>query len=86
MIYLGGFPSPGKRRFLRKLAEFQQVKVAEIKQASPVFHHWGDLDYGGILIFQTLRDSVWPDVHPWRMEPHWVDDFIQFIKPFDEEY
>ncbi|UOF91226.1 DUF2220 domain-containing protein [Fodinisporobacter ferrooxydans] len=97
VIYLGGFPSPGKRRFLRKLAEFTQVQVEESKQVqmeisiqndrqNPVFLHWGDLDYGGILIFQTLRDSVWPHVHPWRMEPQWVDDLIEFVEPFDEEY
>lgn len=84
-IYLGGFPSPGKRRFLRRLWQYAETRSAGTSEQL-AFHHWGDLDYGGILIGQTLRESVWPTMQPWRMEPEWLDKLIDFVEPFDAPY
>lgn len=83
VVYLGGFHSPGKRRFLRKLRDFAVAATAARIQ----FHHWSDLDYGGILITQSLRDTVWPEVEPWRMEPEWLRTYAEWVEPFpNEEY
>lgn len=81
VIYLGGFHSPGKRRFLRKLREFLLTANHELL----CFHHWSDLDYGGILITASLRESVWPEVVPWRMEPEWLHTYAEFVEPFPND-
>lgn len=81
VVYLGGFHSPGKRLFLR------QVREAVTQQgASVAFHHWGDLDYGGILILQSLREAVLPELMPWRMEPEWLVKLQAYVEPFDDAY
>ncbi|MDI3328366.1 MAG: DUF2220 family protein [Alicyclobacillaceae bacterium] len=78
VLYLGGFPSPGKRRFLRQ--------IRDVLGARAVYRHWGDLDYGGILIAQNIREAVWPEVKPWRMEPEWLDRYRDLAEPFGEAY
>ncbi|WP_026976141.1 Wadjet anti-phage system protein JetD domain-containing protein [Alicyclobacillus contaminans] len=88
VIYLGGFPSPAKRRFLKKLWDVVRHGCLGDSggHAEVVFQHWGDLDYGGILIGQLLRDTVWPDMTPWRMEPKWLDTLADFVEPFTDSY
>ncbi len=81
VVYLAGFASPVVRRFLQALREHGQ------RQGHlPRLEHWGDLDYGGILILQHLRDSVWPEAVGWRMEPVWLDRLQEYVTPFDESY
>lgn len=81
VIYLGGFASPAMRSFLRccRAAAMERGEL-------PPLLHWGDLDYGGILILQSVRDSVWPEAMPWRMEPEWLDELRAFVDPFDDAY
>lgn len=85
VVYLGGFPSPGKRRFLARLLDAARDPRRGVGERV-LLHHWGDLDYGGILIAETLAGTVWPDVQPWRMEPERLTEFAAFVEPFDEVY
>lgn len=57
-LYLGGFPSKQKLRLLRALRE----------RGLP-FHHWGDLDCGGIDIFLYLERELGIAIAPLGMEP-----------------
>lgn len=82
VVYLAGFASPGMRAFLRQLYRHFERSATDL----PAFHHWGDLDYGGILILQNLRERVWPGVQPWRMEPERMDEFLDYVEPFTAEY
>jgi hypothetical protein len=82
VVYLGGFASPGQRRFLRRLRAFVETHGLPL----PRFHHWGDLDYGGILILQHLRDTCWPEAEPWRMEPEMLDTYASLLEPLDDAY
>jgi len=117
VVYSGGFHSPGKRQFLRKLRAYgmqqQDMEHPEhlgarahpqhlehLEPMAPIgdqslehqgdrnleFLHWGDLDYGGILILQSLRETTWPEVHPWRMEPDWLDTYASFLESFPTGY
>jgi hypothetical protein len=52
----------------------------------PTFQHWGDLDYGGILILQHLQNTCWPEVQPWRMNPELLDKFADLVEPFESIY
>jgi len=85
IIYLGGFPSPGMRRFLRLIWRSVQDLDGDTTP-SATFAHWGDLDYGGILITQVLRDTVTPEFQTWRMEPAWLDSMAEYVEPFDSGY
>ncbi|MCL6443566.1 MAG: DUF2220 domain-containing protein, partial [Alicyclobacillus sp.] len=58
VIYLGGFASPAQRAFLRL---FRDVCF---EAAHTPLYHWGDLDYGGILILHHLRQTCWPEAQP----------------------
>lgn len=82
VIYLGGFASPGQRRFIRLLRSYAENRKSEL----PTFQHWGDLDYGGILILQHLQNTCWPEVQPWRMNPELLDKFADLVEPFESIY
>jgi hypothetical protein len=59
---------------------------ADASDQPTVLHHWGDLDYGGILILQNLRNSCWPEAVPWRMEPELLDEYIDYVESIDDAY
>ncbi|WP_026961450.1 Wadjet anti-phage system protein JetD domain-containing protein [Alicyclobacillus herbarius] len=82
VVYLAGFASPAVRRLLQAVRECFLTR----RQPLPRLQHWGDLDYGGILILQHLRESVWPEAISWRMEPVWLDKLREYVAPFDARY
>lgn len=59
-IYTHGFFSPKERIFLKKLCEILPDTVR--------YCHWGDMDYGGIRIFQFIRRTVFPGLEPLYMD------------------
>ncbi|HEY6817636.1 MAG TPA: Wadjet anti-phage system protein JetD domain-containing protein [Croceibacterium sp.] len=61
IIYTGGFPSRGHLRQIVRLAE-------EVK--APSFH-WGDLDGGGVRIFQHLERAI--ASRGLKLRPHLMD-------------
>ncbi len=63
-LYLGGFPSKQKLRLLRTL-----------RQKELPFHHWGDLDCGGIDIFLYLERELGITIAPLGMEPERLREF-----------
>ena len=46
-IYCHGYFTPKEVRFLKK--------IPELADADCEFLHWGDMDYGGISIFQFIK-------------------------------
>ena len=58
-IYTHGFFSPKERAFLEKVRALAKEEVR--------FYHWSDMDYGGIRIFQFLRQQVFPALEPLYM-------------------
>lgn len=85
VIYLGGFPSPVMRQFMRRAWQAAQNENTAV--GKPItFAHWGDLDYGGILITQVLRNTVTREFQTWRMEPEWLDKMAAYVEPFEEAY
>lgn len=59
-IYCHGQPSPKEIRFLKGLVE--------IVDSECTFHHWGDMDLGGITIFLSLQEKVFPKLMPYKMD------------------
>lgn len=59
-IYTHGFLSPKERRFLDQIEQAADSTVE--------FYHWSDLDYGGIRIFQFMKQNVFRRVKPYKMD------------------
>lgn len=58
-IFVHGFPSFKERNFI-----LQMLKLAE--DGIEVFH-WGDMDFGGIRIYQYLKKNLFPQLKPMNM-------------------
>lgn len=58
-IFCHGFFSPKEVRFLKK--------ITEVADEGTEYYHWGDMDYGGIRIFQFNKTNVFPKLIPYRM-------------------
>lgn len=43
-------------------------KITEIADEGIQYYHWGDMDYGGIRIFQFNKAKVFPQLMPYRMD------------------
>ena len=68
-IYCHGFFSPKEFRFLSGL---RGVLPAGVK-----YLHWGDMDYGGIRIYQYIKRHLFPELVPYRMDAR---DFEEAIR------
>ena len=71
IVYLGGFPGPGKRRFLSNLGS--HCTHANV-------YHWGDIDWGGFRIHRILKETAFPSLRPLFMD---VDTFLRYIDMAD---
>ena len=63
VIYLGGFFGKTTRVFLEKLSAFIDINSLDIN-----FFHWGDIDLGGLLIFEYLCQVIKRQVMPYNMD------------------
>lgn len=63
VVYTGGYPHRALQNFLRKLSD-------SLLGASggPEIYHWGDIDLGGIRIFEFLKAEFFPHLRPLRMD------------------
>lgn len=59
-LYCHGFYSPKERAFLKELSDVSKEDVEYL--------HWGDMDLGGIRIFQFNRQNLFPGLKPYRMD------------------
>ncbi len=58
-IYTGGFPSPAEGRI---------YKMIEKKAPGAMYLHFGDMDLGGIEIFNHIKKNYFPDLNPHMMD------------------
>lgn len=78
VIYIGGFPHKGTQALLNKVKNFlfgTRCRVA----------HTGDMDYGGIRIFQYLS-QYFPYMEPYLMDIHTYEANLDLGTPFGAEY
>lgn len=76
-IYTHGFLSPKERIFLEKLEKLADSSVE--------FYHWSDMDYGGIRIFQFMKENLFPGVQPLLMDKTTYEKTLKEKKGFDLE-
>ncbi len=79
VIFHGGFYSPIKGLFFRKVYEAgNKVKVP--------FFHWSDIDVGGFRIFNRLKTNIIPELKPLLMDKEAFLSRKQYWSAFDEKY
>lgn len=59
-IFCHGYFTPKEVRFLKD--------ILTIVNEDCEFYHWGDMDYGGISIFQFVKEHVFPKLRPYKMD------------------
>lgn len=70
VIFHGGCYSPVKGNWFRKIRE-----GLERQPKKPEYYHWGDIDAGGFRIFQRLRGNIIPELKPYRMDVHSLEQY-----------
>lgn len=82
VIYTGGFPHHALRKFLIKLS----VYLDKASNAEVNVFHWGDIDYGGIMIFEHLRRNYFNTLTPILMNEVTYKKYVKEGVPFSKEY
>lgn len=59
-IYCHGFFSAKEVKFLKRMCGLADPDCE--------FLHWGDLDYGGINIFEFNKENIFPNLMPYKMD------------------
>lgn len=77
-IFSHGYFSPLDREFLKKLRRAMEGKPVE-------YYHSGDLDYGGVKIFEYIKRQIFPDVKPLLMDVKTFEKFQEYAEPIREE-
>lgn len=78
-IFTHGFFAPRERAFLRQLNQ-------ALKQTDVEYLHSGDLDYGGIRIYQNIQKNVFPELQPYLMDAVTFQEFSSEVIPKDKAY
>ncbi len=79
IVYLGGFYSPLKGLFIRKVYE-------KASEHNVRFYHWGDIDLGGFLIFNRLKTNIIPKLEPYLMDRTALETMREHAVRFDDKY
>lgn len=77
-IFSHGYFSPLEKRFLQRLREVLEGRNVE-------FCHSGDLDYGGVKIFEYIGKHIFPDVQPLMMDVAVYERYLARGEPIGEK-
>ena len=83
VIYTGGFPHKSIQKLLHKISRFLSQTQNQVTVES-VFH-WGDIDYGGIRIFEYLKNNFFPSLKPYRMDVLTYRQYVDSGLPFGDD-
>jgi len=83
VVYTGGFPNRTVQQLLHKLGQFvygdgdagEEEQNTSTAGRMPIYH-WGDMDAGGIYIFEFLRVHFFPDLRPLGMDE---SDYLRHV-------
>ncbi len=77
-LFTHGYFSPKEKEFLTELA-----KVLHTQQVQ--YYHTGDLDYGGICIYRYIKQYIFPELKPFRMDAETYMRYVEYGEPVKEE-
>lgn len=78
VIFHGGYYSPSKGRFFKKIASTADTDIT--------FLHWGDIDFGGFSILKRLRNEINPQYKAMLMGKEDLTKFKYSTQIFSESY
>ena len=78
-VYSHGYYGPYERSFLQKLA-----KILDANQQMEYFHS-GDLDYGGVKIFEYIQNRIFPKLQPLYMDVEIYEKYKDFAEPLEPQ-
>ncbi|MFD2172044.1 Wadjet anti-phage system protein JetD domain-containing protein [Tumebacillus lipolyticus] len=81
VIYTGGFPHRSLQKLLGKISDY----LLEIPEEIPVYH-WGDLDFGGVRIFNFMKNTFFPRLRPYLMDVKIYESLLESGISFGKEY
>lgn len=79
-VFSHGYFSPYEREFLIELK--QKLEKSGRKAA---YFHSGDLDYGGIKIFEYIQKRIFPKVQPLLMDVPTFERYIDYAEPIPKD-
>lgn len=77
-MFSHGYFSPKECRFLTEL--YQVLKKNRVS-----YFHSGDLDYGGIKIFQHIRRVIFSELQPLQMDVDTYEAYQEFAEELETE-
>lgn len=83
VIYTGGFPHRTLQKLFRKMNNFfHDHRCFSI----PEVYHWGDLDYGGIKIFEYIKRNFFEGLKAFLMDVQTYERHLNTGVPFGKDY
>lgn len=79
-IFSHGYLSPKERMFLIRLREILERSEKQVE-----YLHSGDLDYGGIKIFEYEKKRIFPELRPYQMDAETFDRYKGYAEPIGME-
>ena len=94
-IFSHGYFSPRESEFLRRLRKVLETQTvmggtatgetAGEQTAFPIsYFHSGDLDYGGVKIFEYIQKHIFPKLQPLQMDVETYNRYEQYAEPLKE--
>ncbi len=81
VIYHGGFYSPIKGEFFKKI-----YRASKDISNNITYLHWSDIDIGGFEIFVRLKNNIVKEVEPYKMDKNILLENKNYWNYFDENY
>lgn len=80
-IYLGGYHNPPRRKLLQELGRYFKKNNRRVS-----LYHWGDLDYDGITIWQSLVEKTGLSFQPLFMDEETYFKHLAYGQTIDDSY
>lgn len=77
IIFSHGYFSPIEREFLNRLKDI-------LSEHTVTYLHSGDMDFGGVRIFQYIKNRIFPEIKPYRMDLETFNKYISFGESIEE--
>lgn len=77
-VFSHGYFSPLEREFLKKLQRALDGKGVE-------YYHSGDLDFGGVKIFEYIQKQIFPELQPMLMDVETYEKYEAYAEPIARE-
>lgn len=89
-IFSHGYFAPDERKFLKELRIVLQHQRENDKRNNPAgfeaeYYHTGDLDYGGVKIFEYTQKRIFPELKPMMMDVETFTRYQKYAEPISDK-